>query len=61
MVEIHEKDVKIYTGQDTSRAKGSITVLMQVGEKKPSELLEIPKSQEEVQGESVDGNDGNNH
>ena len=60
-VEILENDVKIYTGHDSSRAKGSITVLMQVGEKKPSELLEIPKSQEEVQGESVDGNDGNNH
>ncbi|MEY8282219.1 sporulation protein YqfD [Lachnospiraceae bacterium 50-23] len=60
-VEILENDVKIYTGHDSSRAKGSITVLMQVGEKKPSELLEIPKSQEEVQGESVDGNDGSNH
>lgn len=60
-VEILENDVKIYTGHDLSQAKGSITVLMPVGEKKPSELLEIPKKQEEIQGESVDGNDGSNH
>ncbi len=60
-VEILENDVKIYTGQDSSRAKGTLTVLMPVGEKKPSELLEVPESQEEVQGETVDGNDGSNH
>ncbi len=62
-VEIIENDVKIYTGQDTSEAKGSLTVRMPVGKEKASKLLEIPKPEEEGKetGDEADGNDGDGH
>lgn len=46
-VEIIQNDVKIYTGSKSSSAKGKITVRMPVGKIKDSELLEIPKTDEE--------------
>lgn len=58
-VEILENNVKIYTGSDSSKAQGTLVVRMPVGEKKPSELLDIPENKEETQqGEKSDGNDG---
>ncbi len=63
-VEIIENDVKIYTGQDESEAKGSLTVRMPIGKAKASRLLEVPKQKEdkgEKTGDEADGNDGNSH
>lgn len=60
-VEILENNVKIYTGTDSSVAKGCVTVRMPVGQKKPSELLEVPENKKNQQGETDDGNDGSNH
>ncbi len=63
-VEIIENDVKIYTGQDESEAKGSLTVRMPIGKAKASRLLEVPKQKEdkgEETGDEADGNDGNSH
>ena len=58
-VEILENNVKIYTGRDFSRAEGTITVRMPVGEKQPSKRPEAPENhKEEQQGETVHGNDG---
>ena len=63
-VEIIENDVKIYTGQDKSEAKGSLMVQMPIGKEKASKLLEIPKQKEaegEETGDEVNGNDGDDH
>lgn len=61
-VEILENNVKIYTGSESSKAQGTLTVRMPVGEKKPSELLEVPENKEETQqGEKPDGNDGSDN
>lgn len=46
-VEIIQNDVKIYTGSESSSAKGKIQVRMPVGKKKDSELLEVPKTETE--------------
>lgn len=61
-VEILQNDVKIYTESDTAVARGTLTVLMPVGKKKPSEPIEIPPEQNmEQTGEAADGNDGSSH
>lgn len=54
-VEIIGNDVKIYTGTDEAEAKGLLTVIMPVGEKRPSELLEVPETviENEQSGEDV--------
>ena len=58
-VEIIENDVKIYTGSHTAQAKGTLTVLMPIGEEAPSKLIELP--QNEQSGEEADGNDGSSN
>ncbi len=63
-VEIIENDVKIYTGQNESSAKGNLTVRMPIGKEKAAKLLKIPEKKEEPEketGEKTDGNDGNSH
>lgn len=60
-VEIIQNDVKIYTGSDKASAKGSLTVIMPVGETAPTEKLTIPAKENEMSGENIDGNDGNNN
>lgn len=63
-VEIIENDVKIYTGQNKSEARGSLTVRMPIGKKKASKLLEIPEQKEaddKETGDNTDGNDGDSH
>ncbi len=51
-VEIIENDVKIYTGQNESAARGKLTVRMPVGKKKEAKLLEIPKLAEEKEAKT---------
>lgn len=46
-VEIIENGVKIYTGSKKAEAKGRLTVVMPIGEKEPSQLLEIPVREEQ--------------
>ena len=58
-VEIIENDVKIYTGSDTAQAKGTLTVLMPIGEETPSRPIQLP--QKEQSGEDADGNDGSSN
>lgn len=63
-VEIIENDVKIYTEQKKSTAKGRLTVRMPIGRKKASKLIEIPKKEEADEketGDGTNGNDGNSH
>ena len=48
-VEIIGNDVKIYTGSKTAEAKGIIIVDMPVGEKKDSEIIEIPEKEEKTE------------
>lgn len=63
-VEIIENNVKIYTGQNESSAKGNLTVRMPIGKEKAAKLLKIPEKKEEPEketGEKTDGNDGNSH
>ena len=47
-VEIIENNVKIYTGSDKAEAKGTLTVTMPIGTKKPSSLIEIPAPETEA-------------
>lgn len=60
-LEILGNDVKIYRGKDCAKAVGDIRVSMPIGEAKPSELKEVPKSEGEQQGETIHGNDGSSH
>lgn len=63
-VEIIENDVKIYTGQIESSAKGNLTVRMPIGKEKASKLLKVPEKKEDTEketGEKTDGNDGDGH
>ena len=52
-VEIIENDVKIYTGSKEAEAKGTLTVIMPVGTKQPSQPIEItaPADENEQAGE----------
>lgn len=59
-VEIIQNDVKIYTGSEEAQARGTLTVIMPVGEEQPSQIIEIPEQTEENQqsGDIADGNNG---
>ena len=46
-VEIIENDVKIYTGSNIAKAKGTIQVITPVGTEVPSKLEEIPQVEEQ--------------
>ena len=52
-VEIIGNDVKIYTGSKEAEAKGTLTVIMPVGTKQPSQPIEItaPADENEQAGE----------
>ena len=61
-VEIIENNVKIYTGSEETAAKGSLKVRMPIGEKKSSEIIDIPDNNKNEQtGDITDGNDGSNN
>ncbi|MGN0332111.1 MAG: sporulation protein YqfD [Lachnospiraceae bacterium] len=61
-VEIIENNVKIYTGSKETMAKGNLEVRMPVGEKRPSQIIDIPENSENEQtGDITDGNDGSNN
>lgn len=50
-VQILENDVKIYTGKNIAAAKGTLTLIEQIGKSVPTEKLEIP---EEINTEGVE-------
>lgn len=61
-VEIIQNDVKIYTGPKKALAKGSLTVILPVGQTAPTEVKEVPDNEEnDKSGDNIDGNDGDNN
>lgn len=57
-VEIIENDVKIYTGKESAEAKGTLTVAMPVGARRPSALAGTTAGGTEGQTGEENGNDG---
>ncbi len=59
-VEIIENDVKIYTENRQATAKGTITVVMDIGKQVPTERLEVPAKpdDENPERDNANGNDG---
>jgi len=62
-IEIVENNVKIYKRAKEAEAKGTLTVIMPIGEKAASQIIEVPKAQEEngQSGEDMNGNDGSSN
>ncbi len=59
-VEIIENDVKIYTGSKEAEARGTLTVVMNIGTSRPAQPLEaeVLPEENEQSGEEMNGNDG---
>lgn len=59
-VEIIENDVKIYTGSKDAEARGTLTVVMDIGVSRPAQSpdAEAVPEENEQSGEDVNGNDG---
>lgn len=56
-VEIIENNVKIYTEQDLAVAKGTLTVITDIGAPAPTEIIDVPEP--DTSGEERDNTDGN--
>ena len=58
-VEILQNNVKIYTERDFASAKGTLTILTDIGGKLPTEEIPLPETTGEDGTERTDTDDGN--
>ena len=57
-VEIIENNVKIYKERDTAKSRGTLTLITDIGDKVPTEILENPAVEtEDTEKEQANGND----